>query len=91
MNAKVWHGTTLENVMTKGGTFTTTVPCQITYNWHPEERETQSEPGVDEEFEVVSMEVAGMEVVTPVSSFFGDDFEDIVKEYLKEHYKDMQS
>lgn len=70
--------------MKQGGTFEAIVPCKITYTWYPEERETASEPGVDEGFNVESIKVAGMELITPVSSFFGDDLEGIVQEYLKQ-------
>lgn len=70
--------------MKQGGTFEAIVPCKIVYSWHPEERETASDPKVDEEFTMESIKVADMELITPVSSFFGDDLEEIVQEYLKQ-------
>jgi hypothetical protein len=41
-------------------TYTTTIPCTITYIHNPEERETNSEPKVEEEFELLSMNLNGI-------------------------------
>lgn len=47
----------------QGGTFSTTIPCTITYEWWPEEKATEFEPGVEEEFTVMSFKLGNTEVV----------------------------
>ena len=41
-------------------TYTTTVPCTITYVHNPEEKETRTEPKVWEEFELLSVNLNGV-------------------------------
>lgn len=77
--------------MKQGGTFEAIVPCKIVYSWHPEERETASEPGVDEEFNVESIMLCGLELVRPVSSYFDTCLEDAVQWYLLKEAKEELS
>ena len=59
--------------------FTRVVPCTIKYSWSKVERETASEPSVDEEFYVDSVDIGGIEFL----ELLGIEADDEIYKLLK--------
>ena len=69
----------------QGGTFSITIPCKITYEWWPEEKATEFEPRVDEEFNLTSMQLGDLDIVDYLDCYRQTDVEVDFMRYLKEH------
>ena len=63
--------------------YTATIPCTITYTHNPAEKETASEPGVDEEFSVDSITILGLGCTSAILSYHDTDFDVALYNYLK--------
>lgn len=59
--------------------FTRVVPCTIKFSWSEVERETSSEPSVDEEFYLDSVSIGGVEFL----EMLGNDVDELFYKLLK--------
>lgn len=58
---------------------TKTFPCSVTFTWEPEEKATEFETSVDEEFFVDSFKIGGVELV----EFLTDEMEEELYKLIK--------
>lgn len=76
--------------MKQGGTFEAIVPCKIVYSWHPKERETASEPGVEEEFIIDSMMLGDFDIMDCIEWHrVGEFSQDVQKVLIKQAFKEL--
>lgn len=74
--------------MKQGGTFEAIVPCKIVYSWYPEERETASEPGVEEEFIIDSMMLGDFDIMDCIEWHRVGEFSPYAQAALLKQFKE---